>query len=409
MSETPDMVITDTVIDTSNTSIMYRLVPVESGSIEKPISASENRIEACKANLTSKKNPRTGNNYTPEEAGNICAAVGNKAYGKDRFQKLASRGKASSSAVSAVGELDNQFMFIDEGTEHTDENQNKYWRYLFRVADATTKARGTDGSIKTYNAESHKKCAERFIGRNLVINHDGDLEGGIIFDSWAEDNGDLKQVIHVYSEDFKSMIDKGYRLSIKTIPLDIEGTTIRDYEALHTSLLFPGDVPGCDASGVIEQLESKVEENKGETKVTETKTFTQAEIDAIVSSKVAEVKEAVAKQYAEEMKVSTLKSSISAEFGTSGDALDKIVGGGIVALEAYKSAISDITEKAKQTVISQKSVQDAPETPKEKTATVVSKVANMAEDLPSEHVLEITPEQDAASTGLLKRIGVIRE
>jgi hypothetical protein len=382
---------------------LFRLVPVASGSFGKGKLGSGSRFAACKTSQMSKMNPRTKATYTAEEADAICASIGRRAYGKERFQKLSAKGKTSSAISSlsdeAPGELASQFQFVDEA----DDDGQKYWRYLLAASSDGAKAKGDKGSIFEYTGNSHKAGASSFIGTPLVLNHDGDLPGGLIFDSWAEENGDLKQVVHVYSEEYKNMLDKGYRLSIRTIPTDIQGTKIEKYEALHTSILFPGDIPGDESAGVIGQLESKVGEEKGETILTE-KTFTQAELDAIMSSKVAEIEKVAQAKYEEKMKLTTLKSSISTAFGTKDETLDVIAGGGIAALEAFKSSIADVTEKAKQTVISQKSVVE--DGKKEEVKTVKSTITNTAEDHPGMSEIELTPEEIAESDAVLKRVGI---
>jgi len=53
------------------------------------------RFAACVRRVMGRKNPRTGKNYTEDEARAICATIGRKKYGKAKFQALAKKGKES--------------------------------------------------------------------------------------------------------------------------------------------------------------------------------------------------------------------------------------------------------------------------------------------------------------------------
>lgn len=350
--------------------------------------------------LMGKTNPKTKTNYSKEEAEKIVGLIKDRAFGFGRFNSLSFN--TSASAISSVVDFEDDDFNPDLIDSSTSDGKTM-WRYLFKVADDKMKGKhNKSGTLKGYTKESHLKGAEKFIGRPLVIGHDGDFEGGLIENSWADDNGDVYQVFRVYNEKFKNMIDKGYRPSIRTYPTKYidDDSKIDEYEALHTSLIFPNEKPGCDTGGLIDQLESSVGTKETETDLKEEQemdkeTYTKAELEAIVKSSVSAVKEEFQAEI-QELKIATVKSSIATAHGTDSEILDKIAKGGEEALTAFESAISSIKDATKQTVISQKSVQtdnkedDADESAKKEDIdeAVISTIPNSSEEFLAGHEYE---------------------
>lgn len=351
------------------------MTPIESEAFSKDRPGEGGRFEACATKMMSRTNPRTKKNYTKEEADKICASIGRKAYGKERFQTLAAKGSPSCiSATALTGEL----LFDEVCPNCADEFME---RFLVKVANDGTIARRPNGGLVSYTKDAHKTCAESFIGSSVVLNHDGDLPGGVIFDSWSEDNGDLFQVWHIYNRDYAEMLKRGFGVSIKAIPTEMENDIVKSYIGQHTSILLPGNEPGCEECGLTQKLESSTDktiitvERESENIPDENKEDFEAKYEALQSS-IEKEKDNIRKEITEKYEIDALISSISISTGVKGEVLNVIKGGGKDALNAFQSSINEIKKATEQTIISQKS---EPVPPKEKEPEKPVKTINDGE------------------------------